>query len=113
MSGQQGVAEQLPRVRPLGNAEQGIDLMETRRRSGHIVRVLECEGEIDIGVLDTAFRNMLRRRPILRTQILRPDGEPPFLALDDDVSQEQFAVLERKGPTNGGGVRSPDEHAHW
>jgi hypothetical protein len=82
------------RVRQLGAVEYLLDTLE-QQAGGHLVRVIDVEGPVDVELLETAFRRLVARRPILRTRIDRPDGERPAFVLDEAVTPE-FSVVERR-----------------
>ena len=80
-------------VRALGDAEQGIDLLETARARCHIVRVIIFEGALDTALFERALRHLLERRPLVNTRIVRPPGEAPYFARG--AEPPEFSVVER------------------
>jgi len=86
------------RVRNLG-AEEHLLLRVLEADGGsRLVRVVEFEGPVDAALMETAFRHMVARRPILRCRITRGEpGEVPFFVMDDSLAPA-FSVVERRGP---------------
>ncbi len=67
-------------VRPLGEAEQGLDVMETAKALCHIVRVIAFEGALDAELFERALHRLVERRPLVNTRIVRPPEQAPYFA---------------------------------
>jgi NRPS condensation-like uncharacterized protein len=72
--------EQDDYIRSLSDAEQGLDLWETSNASSHIVRVMVYEGTFDAGLFERALHQLVERRPLLHSRIVRPPGAAPYFA---------------------------------
>ncbi len=81
-------------VRPLGAAEHGLDVMETARGTCHIVRVMTFDGKLDTELFERALRNLVRRRPILNTRIVRVQEQVPYFAHSERWPEVTF--VERR-----------------
>jgi hypothetical protein len=80
-------------VRQLGASEYLVYLLEQP-----LVRVIEFDGVVDPALMERAFRQMVARRPILRTRIPTPEpGARPFFVIDDS-EPPSFSVRKRSGP---------------
>jgi hypothetical protein len=66
-------------VRPLGEAEQGLDVMETAKALCHIVRVIPFEGALDAELFERALHQLVERRPLVNTRIVRPPEQSRIL----------------------------------
>lgn len=89
--------ESLESIRELGALEFGMEMLE-RVGSGHIVRVIECDGRLDPTSLDAALQDLVARMPLLRTRIARPPDAMPFFTWND--ARPSVSVEERRGPTD-------------
>ncbi len=92
-------------MRELGATEYLLDTLEMQG-GGHLVRVIDFEGPVDVQLLETAFRQLVARRPLLHVRIERSAGARPVFVRDDAVSPE-FSAMERHGPDDW--VREFDE----
>ncbi len=81
-------------VPALGGFERAIDMMETLRGAGHIVRVITFEGAMEPGLFEQALRNLVQRRPILNTRVVRPQEEAPYFARSDQ--SPAISIVERR-----------------
>ena len=84
------------RLRELGATEYLLDTLE-RQGGGHLVRVIDFEGPVDVQLLETAFRQLIARRPLLHVRIERSAGARPVFVRDDAVNPD-FSVVARSGP---------------
>ncbi len=82
-------------VRPLGEVEQGLDIMERAKALCHIVRVIAFEGGLDTELFERALRGVVERRPLVNTRIVRPPDQPPYFARCRQPPE--FTVTKRAG----------------
>ena len=81
------------RVRDLGASEYLVHLLKQR-----LVRLIEFDGVVDPGLMEQALRQMVARRPILRTRVpATAPGENAHFVIDDSVPAP-FKVSKRRGP---------------
>jgi hypothetical protein len=80
-------------VRLLGASEQGVDAMENAGGDCHIVRVINYEGALNPELFERALHNLLRRRPLLTTEIVRPPDEVPYFCFTGE--RPRIAFVER------------------
>src|SRR5262249_6603258 len=76
-----------------------------RAGAGHLVRVLECGGKVDVGALDAAFRNMLAPSVNLADQGgIAPILWTPAVDLEEKKAcpRNRRARRRRKPPGRGG-----------
>ncbi|MFN8037323.1 MAG: condensation domain-containing protein [Acidimicrobiia bacterium] len=104
MSVRSGIAT-VERVRELGATEFLMDAME-QRGGIHLVRMIDFDGPVDVEVLETAFGQLVARRPLLHVRIDRAGQGRPVFVRDDSVSPP-FSVVERRDPSDW--VREFDE----
>lgn len=93
----QDTGESLEPIRDLGALEFGVEMLE-RVGSGHIVRVIECDGRLDLASLEEALHDLVARMPLLRTRIVRPPDAMPYFAPND--ARPAVSVEERRGPAD-------------
>ena len=84
------------RVRQLGFQEMVFDELE-QFAGGHLVRVIDFEGPIDPAIMETALRQLVRKRPLLGTRIVRDEDSRRWF-VRDEREPPLFRVVDRHGP---------------